>query len=361
MPLRAGRETFPAMLSAIRTAQSHVHLEMYILRGDHVGTEFKLAMIERAKSGVHVRLIYDSLGSFGLPGAYVSELQQAGVETIEFHPVAPWRPRWGLNQRDHQKILVVDDRVGFTGGINIGDEYVPLEAGGGGWHDMHVRVEGPAVFDLARLFRSMWIKNGGAPFPEPSMPRTEAASDAHTALVQVISNARIRTRFQMRRAYLFAVRRAEDRISIMNAYFIPERRLRREFVRAVQRGVNVRLIVPGSTDITAVYYATRFLFARLLRRGVRIFEWQDRMMHAKSAVIDGVWSTIGSYNLDRRSLLHNLEVGVIVIDRGVGKMLDTQFEVDLQHCREVDLATWERRSMWHKFLEWFFFQFRYWL
>jgi len=338
-----------------------VHLEMYILRGDRIGTEFKLAMIERARSGVQVRLIYDSLGSFGLPAAYLSDLQQSGVETLEFHPVAPWRPRWGLNQRDHQKILVIDDRVGFTGGINIGDEYVPVEDGGGGWHDMHVRVEGPAVFDLALLFRRTWMKNGGAALPEPTMPRVDAEARSHTALVEVISNARLRTRFQMRRAYLHAVRRAEHRISIMNAYFIPERRLRREFVRAAQRGVEVKLIVPGSIDITAVYFATRFLYARLLRGGVRIFEWQERMMHAKCAVIDGVWSTIGSYNLDRRSLLHNLEVGVIMIDRGVGEMLDAQFESDLARCREVSLGTWERRPRWHRLLEWFFFQFRYWL
>jgi cardiolipin synthase A/B len=360
-PLRAGRETFPAMLSAIRAAQSHVHLEMYILRGDRIGTEFKLALVERAKFGVHVRLIYDSLGSFGLPAGYLAELLEAGVETVEFHPVAPWRARWGLNRRDHQKILVVDDHVGFTGGINIGDEYVPVEEGGGGWHDLDVSVEGPAVFDLARLFRSTWIKNGGAPFPEPAMPRIDPAAHAPSALVQVISNARLRTRFQMRRAYLHAVRRADRRISIMNAYFIPERRLRREFTRAARRGVDVRLIVPESVDVTAVYYATRYLYTRLLRGGVRIFEWQERMMHAKSAVIDGVWSTIGSYNLDRRSLLHNLEVGLIIIDRGTGETLDAQFEIDLSKCREVELSEWERRSAWHKLLEWCFFQFRYWL
>jgi cardiolipin synthase len=360
-PLRAGRETFPAMLAAIRAAQSHVHLEMYILRGDRIGTEFKLALIERAELGVQVRLIFDSLGSFGLPAAYLSDLEKAGVEAIEFHPVAPWRSRWGLNKRDHQKILIVDDRIGFTGGINIGDEYVPVEDGGGGWHDMNVSVEGPAVFDLARLFRSTWIKNGGAPFPEPTLPRFDATSRGHAALVQVISNARLRTRFQMRRAYLHAVRRADRCISIMNAYFIPERKLRREFLRAAERGVDVRLIVPGSVDITAVYYATRYLYARLLRGGIRIYEWRERMMHAKTAVIDGVWSTIGSYNLDRRSLLHNLEVGLIIIDRGLGKTLETQFEIDLTGCREVVLLEWERRSAWHKFLEWFFFQFRYWL
>jgi cardiolipin synthase len=358
-PLRAGRETFPAMLAAIRGARSHVHLEMYILRADHIGTEFKLALIERAKAGVHVRLIYDSLGSFGLPAAYLEELQQAGIETLEYHPVAPWRPRWGLNRRDHQKILVVDDQVAFTGGINIGDEYAPLEQGGGGWHDMHISVEGPAVFDFARLFRGTWIKNGGAPFPEPAMPRFEGSP--HSALVHVISNARLRTRFHMRRAYLHAMRRSERRISLMNAYFIPERRVRRELVRAAQRGVAVRVIVPSTSDVTAVYWATRYLYARLIRRGVRIFEWPERMMHAKSGVIDGVWSTIGSFNFDRRSLLHNLEVGLVVIDRGLGAELERQFEADLAGCQEVVPAEWERRSVWRKFLEWLFYQFRYWL
>jgi cardiolipin synthase len=318
-----------------------------------------LAFIERAKAGVQVRLIYDSLGSFGLPSAYLEELQQAGVETLEFHPVAPWRPRWGLNRRDHQKILVVDDQVAFTGGINIGDEYAPLEQGGGGWHDMHVSVEGPAVFDFARLFRATWIKNGGAPFPEPTMPRFEGSP--HSALVQVISNARLRNRFQMRRAYLHAMRRSERRISLMNAYFIPERRVRRELVRAAQRGVAVRVIVPSTSDVSAVYWATRYLYSRLIGRGVRIFEWPERMMHAKSGVIDGVWSTIGSFNFDRRSLLHNLEVGLLVIDRGLGQELERQFEADLAGCQEVVPAEWERRSIWRKFLEWLFYQFRHWL
>jgi cardiolipin synthase len=360
-PLRAGREAFPAMLAAIRAAQSHVHLEIYILRGDRIGQEFKEALTERAKSGVQVRLIYDSLGSFGLSAAYLAELHQAGVETLEFHPVAPWRARWGLNKRDHQKILVVDDQTAFTGGINIGDEYVPIEEGGGGWHDVHVRVGGPAVFDLARLFRTMWIKNGGAIFPESTMPRAEPALLEHLALVQVISNARLRTRFHMRRAYLHAIRRAERRICIMNAYFIPDRVLRRQFARAAQRGVDVRVIVPATSDITAVYYATRHLYSGLMRRGVRIYEWPERMMHAKTGAIDGVWSTIGSYNLDRRSLLHNLEVGLIIIDRSVGQALETQFDDDLKGCREVILAEWEQRSAWHRILEWLFFQFRYWL
>jgi cardiolipin synthase len=359
--LRAGGEAFPAMLEAIASARGHVHLEMYILRNDRIGRTFQEALIERAKAGVHVRVIYDSLGSFGLASAFVDEFRAAGIETIEFHPVVPWRPRWGLNKRDHQKILVVDDRIGFTGGLNIGDEYVPLEQGGGGWYDAQVRIEGPVVFDLAALFRRMWLKNGGSYFPEPRVHHVEAAAGEHLSSVQVISNARIRTRFQMRRAYVHAIRRAQKRICIMNAYFIPDRVLRRRFAQAVERGVDVRVIVPSTSDVSAVYWATRYLYARLIRRGVRLYEWPERMMHAKSGIIDAVWSTIGSYNLDRRSLLHNLEAGVIVLDRDVGRALEKQFDEDLKGCREVLLSEWEARSKLSRVLEWFFFQFRYWL
>jgi cardiolipin synthase len=359
--LRAGGEAFPAMLAAIASARSHVHLEMYILRNDRIGRTFQQALIERARAGVHVRVIYDALGSFGLASAYIDEMRAAGIETIEFHPMAPWRPRWDLNKRDHQKILVVDDRVGFTGGLNIGDEYVPIEEGGGGWYDAQVEVEGPAVFDLAALFRRIWLKNGGSYFPEPTVHAVQPLPGEHLTPVQVISNARLRTRFHMRRAYVHAIRRAERRICIMNAYFIPDRVLRRHFARAVQRGVDVRVIVPSTSDVSAVYWATRYLYTRLMRRGVRIYEWPERMMHAKSGIIDAVWSTIGSYNLDRRSLLHNFEVGLIVLDREVGRALEAQFDEDLKGCREVLLAEWDKRSKLSRVLEWFFFQFRYWL
>jgi cardiolipin synthase len=361
-PLRSGAETFPAMLVAIRSAEIHVHLEIYILRDDRIGREFKQALVERARAGVQVRLIVDALGSFGLPSAYLDELRDAGVETIEFHPIAPWRARWGVNKRDHQKILVVDDRVAFTGGINIGDEYQPIEEHGGGWFDVHAQVEGPAVFDLARLFRATWIKNGGELFPEPAMARVDSVPPGHTAFAQVLSNTRLRARYHMRRSYLHAIRRARERISIMNAYFIPDRGLRRAFARAVERGVDVRVIVPSSAmDVVAVYYASRHLYSRLMRDGVRIFEWRERMMHAKCGVIDRVWSTIGSYNLDRRSLLHNLEVSLVVIDRVMGASMEARFEEDLAACREVRPEEWERRSIWNKCLEWMCFQIRYWL
>jgi len=360
-PLRTGKEAFPSMLAAIAAAKSHVHLETYILRADRTWNEFKDALVERAKAGVHVRLLYDSLGSFGLPGAFRAELVDAGAQVVEYHPLVPWRARWSLNRRDHQKILVVDDEVGFAGGVNLGDEARTVEDGGGGWHDLHARVEGPVVLDLARIFRRTWERSGGDPLPDPAPVYGAPARPPGTAAVQAISSAAVRGRWRMHRAYLHAIRKAESSISIMNAYFIPDRSLRREFARAVERGVSVRVIVPSDTDIKAVFYASHHLYARLMRRGVRVFEWPERMMHAKLGVIDGVWSTIGSYNLDRRSLQHNLEVGLVIVDRKLGGELFAQFEKDVATCREITPDEWQRRSAWEKAMEWLFYQIRYWL
>jgi len=361
-PLIGGQQTYPEMLAAIRGARKHVHFEIYILVDDRIGREFRDALAERARAGVQVRLLYDSLGSFGLGEEFLGPLREAGVRILEYAPLFPWKRQFGLNRRDHKKILVVDDRLGFAGGINIGLEYVPLEEGGGGWYDVHARVEGPAVHDLAVLFRKTWMKRGGDAIPVPEKPPPELPQDKLPASgVQVISNVGLRSRSHMRHAYLRAIRRAERTISIMNAYFIPDRGLRRAFARAARRGVSVRVIVPSTTDVQAVRYASRHLYARLMRTGVRIFEWPGRMMHAKCGVIDGVWSTIGSYNLDKRSFLHNLEVALVVIDARVGDELVREFETQVARCQEVRAGEWERRGWWQRTKEWLFYGLRYWL
>ncbi|MBK7642785.1 MAG: cardiolipin synthase ClsB [Planctomycetes bacterium] len=361
-PLIGGKQAYPEMLAAIRSARSHVHFEIYILLDDRIGLEFRDALVERAKAGVTVRMLYDSLGCFGLGDSFLGPLRDAGAQLLEYAPLFPWRRDFGLNRRDHQKILVVDDRVAFAGGINVGLDYVPVEEGGGGWYDVHARVEGPAVHDLAVLFRKTWTKRGGASFPAPGKPEPALPQDGISAPgVQVISNVGARSRSHMRHAYLRAIRRAEKTISIMNAYFIPDRGLRRAFARAARRGVSVRVIVPSTTDVQAVRYASRHLYGALMKAGVRIFEWPGAMMHAKCGVIDEVWSTIGSYNLDKRSLLHNLEVALVVIDSKVGEELGAEFAGQLARCAEVDPAQWEQRSWWQKSKEWLFYGFRYWL
>jgi cardiolipin synthase len=362
--LHGGGKAFPAMLDGIRSARSHVHLETYILRSDRTGRSFQEALIERAKAGVRVRVLFDSLGSIGISVRYLRKLEQAGVEWVEFHPVAPWRPRWGLSRRDHQKILVVDDRLAFIGGLNVGDEYAP-EPEGGGWHDMHARVEGEVVLDLARLFRRTWILGGGQAIQGPGRSvrgePLERGPAPGPVLARAIDNYGLRNRGRMHRAYRFAMRRARESIVLMNAYFIPDLRLRRELRNAVRRGVSVRVLVPAASDVWLVQLASRYLYSRLLRAGVRIFEFPERMMHAKVAAIDGLWSTIGSFNLDRRSMFHNLEAGLVLIDGGFAKRLEEEFDEHAARCDEIDLETWLDRPWLEKALEWIAYRFRYWM
>jgi cardiolipin synthase len=362
VPLRAGEEAFPAMLRAIASAQQSVCLEMYILRADRIGRRFGNALIERARAGVRVRVIYDAIGSIGLPAQYVGELADAGVELIEFHPVMPWRSRPGWNRRDHKKLLIVDCRLAFTGGINVGDEYCPADEGGGGWHDLCAQIEGPAVRDLLGVFAATWHDHGGSPFTLPARPAEPPASVGRPlSWVEVIANLGTVARPRMRRAVMHAIERAEKSVRILNAYFIPDAALCRRLAAAVSRGVEVSVIVPSRSDLTLVHFASRHLYAWLMRSGVRIFEWQGRMMHAKAAAIDGVWATIGSYNLDRRSFAHNLEVGVLIVDRDLARELEAQFEADLRNCREVDASAWPSRPTVRKWAERACYALRYWL
>ena len=357
--LRTGAEAYPAMLEAIAQAKRFVHLATYIIKDDRCGRRFLEALVERAQAGVCVRLSYDGLGSYELPQAFVQELRAGGVQVAEFHPIAPWRKYYGVSQRDHMKILVVDGEVGFTGGINIGDDYAPLADGGGGWFDMHARVRGPIVADLNQLFARTWWR--------ATREHPESASEAPAALplphmlASVIDNFGMRNRSRKRGAYLHAIRAAQSRIGIMNAYFIPDIRLRRALRAAARRGVLVQVIVPEVNDVSIVMHASRHLYPRLLRGGVRIFEWPERMMHAKTAVIDGKWSTIGSYNIDRRSMFHNLEASVVVADEPFGVRMQKLFDDELMKSREVTLAECLERPKLERAKQWFCYLWRYWL
>ena len=357
-PLQGGSETFPAMLEAIEGARASVCLETYILRADAVGQRFAQALCARARAGVAVRLIYDAVGCITLPVSYLRDLTREGVEVVEYHPIVPWRERFALSRRDHRKILVIDDEVGFTGGINIGCEYIPESEGGKGWHDVHCRIRGPVVLDLARLFRRVWIREGGRPYPPPPKAPKSAPGGPGTSLVRALDNRKMRRRWAIRRAYLHAINQATRSINLMNAYFLPDRGICWALHRAVRRGVRVRVIVPEVSDVPAVAYATRYLAAKLVRHGIEILCWPERMMHAKTAVIDSAWSTIGSYNLDTRSLLYNLEIAIEIVDRELGAAMDAQFEADACGCESLSLESWQRRPWLERALSWLFYKLR---
>jgi len=355
--LREGGQTYAAMLAAIAAATKTIVFEVYILASDHTGERFKTALIERARAGVSIRIIYDALGSFGLSNAFVGELRDAGIQTIDYNPIAPWRRRWNLGHRDHRKILVIDDEIGFTGGLNIANDYASVADGGAGWHDMHCGLRGPIVNDLARLFRRTWLRAGGDLYPAPP-PATTVTGIAGRAFVKLLANSKRRQRTSIRRAYLHVIRAAKTSIEIQNAYFLPDRGVRRALRGAVERGVTVRVVVPGRSDVKMVQFAGLYVYRLLVRWGVQILTWRGAMMHAKTAVVDKVWSTIGSYNFDAMSRFNNLEDTAEILDETTGEEMARQFETDVALCDAWTIETWKKLAWWKKAFAWVCFRLR---
>jgi cardiolipin synthase len=344
-----GGPYFAALLESIASARRAIFIESYIVRADGTGWRVARALAERAAAGVEVALAYDGYGSLGLAADLLDFLRQAGVKLLAFRPVSPLRGRWPWSKRNHRKLVAIDGRVGLVGGFNIGDEYAAPAEGGQGWRDTGVRIEGPAVASLEALFRRLWEREGGASLTTLAA-RASAPLEAG-AQVRFLGNFAGRERAYIRRAYLLAIVSAQRTIRITNAYFVPDRVIRRALVRAARRGVQVELILAGKTDVPAAMIATRSYYGTLLRHGVSIHEWDERVLHAKTAVIDGEWSTVGSSNLDFLSSFTNLELNATIISRAVGAELDRQFLEDRARSRPIALAAWRRRSLVTRLLE----------
>jgi len=273
--LRDGGATFPAMLDAITNAKTTICLETYILAADRTGDRFKLALVERARAGVKVRIIYDAVGSFGLSSAWIDDLRTAGCEVIDFNPIAPWRARFNLSHRDHRKSLIVDDEVAFTGGLNIANDYASVADGGVGWHDMHCRVKGPIVRDLARLFRRTWLRSGGATYPPPA--RTPATGPG-SSFVRLLENTGLRQRTAIRRAYLHVIKAAHESLRIHNAYFLPDRGVRRARFAVLRDATMPGILIEGGymthpVEGEKIYSATyRRQMAAAIARGIIAYQ-----------------------------------------------------------------------------------------
>jgi cardiolipin synthase A/B len=356
--LRDGPEAFPAMLAAIEEAEREVFLEMYWFGSDQMGWRFADALMRKARQGCDVRVIYDAVGSWESSWEMFDALREAGCGVFEYNPIAPWRHRFHLgvvNHRNHRKVLVVDGRVGFTGGINIGDPWASVAEGGQHWRDDVIRVEGRAVPFMRELFVLTWRQLEGAG-PQRASPLRSAR--VQHGPVRVLANHYRGERKVIRRAYFARIRGAKERIFISNSYFIPDSAVRRALASAVRRGVDVRVLLPGESDLPAVQYASQRLYGWLLDRGVKLYRWQGTILHAKSAVIDGCWSTVGTYNLDWRSWRFNLEIVLTVEDTRFGSIMEESFERDLTNAVPVDPVHWRFRPMSDRLLEELFFIFR---
>ena len=333
--LRDGDETFPPMLEAIAGATDHIHVEVFILSDDVVGRRFSDALCERARAGVEVRLIYDGVGSLATPDAFFDRMRAAGVKTMQFHPVAPWRRHWGLSRRDHRKILVVDGRIGFAGGLNFDACHASPDQGGAGWRDTHARIEGPAVAELNRCFLDTWVARAAPEDVPRDLARYLVPPPAAGEMdVQVVANRMRPGRSPIRRAYLAALESARKRIWITNPYFLPDARLIQALTAAAKRGVDVRILVPARSDVRVVDLAARPIFRHLVHRGVRVYQWQASILHAKTAVVDDDWSTVGSFNLDPASFT-NLELNLNVRHAGFAETVARTFREDLRRSAEL--------------------------
>jgi len=361
--LRDGREAYPAMLEAIAGARRQVLLEMYWFDSDRVGRRFAEALGKARERGVEVAVIYDSIGSLGTDRQMFTELEARGVHVLEYNPVAPWRQRFQLSfsrlsSRDHRKILVVDGAVGFTGGINIADQWLPAEEEGGGWRDDMIRIAGPGVAGLSRCFHRVWRRHDCPPITRLRAVAPSAQAGERLLAVRILGERYFRHRHEIARDYASRLYAAKKRAYIANSYFIPDASVRRALVRAARRGVDVRVIVPAHSDVEAVKYAGRAVYQRLLEAGVRIFEWQHGMFHSKTAVIDAEWCTIGTFNFDYLSLRTNLEVNASVMDAEFASQVERSFHKDLLRTREVDARAFQFRSLSERLLESTFYRLR---
>ena len=368
--LEDGPDTYRAMFAAIRAARDHINLETYILEDDEVGRRFADALIEKQLQGVQVNLIRDSVGTLRTPPEFLQRLRDSGIRTLEFNPVNPLTAKagWEVNQRDHRKLLIVDGQSAFLGGINISSVY----SGGSFSRQSKIR---PRRQDAVARYRPADRRPGGRGIPE-DVPRNLAQAERRAASgAQVLSAAQPQGTEVVRAiasspgdainpiyvTLISAINSAETEIWLTNAYFVPDPQLRAALVAAAARGVDVRLVLPASTDSALVFHAGRASYDELLAGGVKIFERREALMHSKTAVIDGVWSTVGSTNLDWRSFLHNEEVNAVVLGTQFGDRMRAAFARDVASSEEITLEQWRRRPVDLRLKEMFSWLWQYWL
>ncbi len=366
--LNDGPQTMSAMMTAIKTAKDHVNLETYIFGDEGLGEEFADLLIQKQREGVQINVIYDSIGSIKTKPEFFQRLRDGGVNLLEYNPVNPFKRMisWRLNNRDHRKILIVDGMIAFTGGINITDDYSSSSLfrsrsrsrSNLGWRDTHIQVEGPAVASLQWLFMQTWVSQKTDDLAARKyFPPLKPVGDK---IVRVIASTPDGD-YEIYKAYILAMQEAKLSIHITNSYFVPDAQMIEALTKAAQRGLDVKIVFPGVSDAGLVMHAGRSFYSQLLTSGVRIFELQASVLHAKTAVIDGYWSTVGSTNLDMRSFLHNSEVNLIALDQGFGSIMENAFNEDVKNSIEVTSEKWEQRPFSDRLHEWIARRFEYWL
>jgi cardiolipin synthase len=348
--LENGAATYQAMLAAIRGATDSINMQTYTFSDGPVGQTFADALIERQHHGVQVNVEYDSLGSFGTPKSFFDRMEQNGIAVLEYRPVNPFAAKlpWSFSHRNHRKVLVVDGRVAFTGGINISEVYssglnTSREQGPSEyWRDTDIAVEGPAVAEFQKQFIDEWnYQLGPTLSPRNYFPDLGRKGNK---IVRVIVS--VPQRFSLIYATMIsAVVSSQTNIYITDAYFAPDPQMLHALEHAAKRGVDVRLLLPSQTDEPLILAAQHSHYTDLLEAGVKIYEWQGEMLHAKTTTIDGVWSTVGTSNLDWWSIARDNEINAIILSHSFGDDMNLMFRNDLENSQQIELDQWRHRGL----------------
>ncbi|MBC8010350.1 MAG: cardiolipin synthase [Burkholderiales bacterium] len=351
-----GDAIFPSMLDAIRGARSTITFESFIYWSGDIGKTFATALAERARAGVKVLILLDWAGSVRMESSLIEELEQAGCQVVRYH--APkWYHLTRLNNRTHRKILVVDGRIGFTGGVGIGDEWTGNAQDPLHWRDTHFKVEGPVVAQMQAVFMVNWIKaRSTVEHTSDFFPPLEPVGDQRA---QMFHSAPDEGSENIRLMYLLSIASARRTLLLTQAYFVPDDLLIDTMAKAALRGVRIEVIMPGDkTDTPRVRQASRARWAPLLEAGVKIYEYQPTNLHAKVMIVDDLWSSVGSTNFDNRAFRLNDEANLNVYDAAFAARMTHTFEADKLLSREITLADWQGRTRWVKFTDWFWSLFR---
>jgi cardiolipin synthase len=346
--LNNGDAIFPSMTAAIREAKMTVNLESYIFKDDRAGKIIADALMDAAQRGIEVRVLVDGTGS-KFSGGLLDRMRKAGVKASVYRPIRLWTLH-KIARRTHRKILVVDGTISFTGGFCIADSWLGNARNPKEWRDMMVRATGPVSAQMQSIFSEDWTFTTGEILAgDKFYPRIDPAGEIPAQAIKMSHGDSSSLAAML---YFVTIQSARKSIHIQNAYFVPNRQIREALIQAAQRGVDVRIMVPGRhMDEPLVRMASRLHYGELLRSGVRIFEYSRTMMHNKDSVIDGIFSMIGSINFDARSLHENAEESLAFYDRGFGAKLEATFAADEKDCREITYESWKRRSIEQRLAE----------
>jgi cardiolipin synthase len=348
--LENGKQTYDAMLAAIRSAKSSINMQMFIFSAGRVGQTFADALIDRQRRGVQVNLMYDSLGSLSTPASFFDRMRHNGIAVLQYRPLDPFETKlgWTFSHRNHRKMVVVDGKIAFTGGVNISEDYAsgltsserkaPLQL----WRDTDVEVQGPAVAEFQRSFVNEWYYQKG-PLLSPREYFPKLTRQGHD-IVRVITS--VPERFSLIYVTIIsAIANSETNVYITDAYFAPDRQMLQKLESAARRGVDVRLLLPSQSDEPFIVSAERSHYLDLLESGVKIYEWQGKMLHAKTATVDGVWSTVGTSNLDWWSIVRDNELNAIILSHSFANRMNLMFSNDLERCKRITPEQWEHRGL----------------